>query len=66
MRDETGCSPSFGFALLLTTVFVALKVAGWVDISWWFIFLPLIFYMVALALVLIAITLAGKYTDWLE
>jgi len=53
---STSSSGGIGFCGLLTVLFVGLKLTGYIDWSWWWVFSPLLIGF-ALAVVILAIVI---------
>lgn len=61
MADTSSGSRGIGFTGLLTIVFIALKLTGVIDWSWWWVLSPIwisfIFVVLVFAIVIIAINM---------
>lgn len=61
MADTSSSSRGIGFTGLLTIVFIALKLTGVIDWSWWWVLSPIwisfIFVVLVFAIVIIAINM---------
>lgn len=64
MAKQNTASGSIGFGSLLTILFIALKLLGVINWSWWWvlapIWLPIVVFFVVMFLFLVIAALAGK------
>ena len=51
-----------GFFSLLAILFIALKLTGYIDWSWWFVLMP-VYIPVVLVIVIVSIIVTRRYKD---
>lgn len=63
MTDRTqSASSGIGFCGLLTILFIGLKLTGYIDWSWWWVFAPIwISWLLLLAIVFIGLIVYGIF-----